>query len=395
MSIFISAIVFNIPTILLLIWSAFDIFNEFKIHDFSASFENLINKESIITETCRCKVVKSIKCPVFQNSRNLIYTKHFRERKGYPFFYPEDLRDELGMAIKLKNSWDKVPVYLRYKYLSLPKTLNMYFDNKDTSGNDFFISLKERNQKIIFISKIFLNFKKFLIDALLGEWRHPIESKWQEKYAYPPDIFERYQYHLSIELNKMIFDKTLYNPNIFVVSEDLRKLFEDYMSKKRNYSPLQLNRLLLEESFPDELRKGTYSNHVWNIVKQDFMLPGKQAHYFEIIVVQLFLLVIEPFRVGLPYNYLILAALALVILVFHASKQKPFDWFLNRYLRFIATVLAFSFCYLFYLIWVEKYYAVTGIAANLCLLFSFAILLNIVHNINCVIEDRKYKNKNV
>jgi len=399
MNIFINAIIFNIPVIILLFWSLLDIFDEFLVHNFSLAFKDIFDKENVIRERCFCNTEinrvdsRYDRCPIFKNIERLNESKHFKDKRGYPFFDPEDVRDDLGLAIELKISEKPVPKYLRNKYTSLSNLLDRYIEEEKT-WFELDQSFERKNKDINHFKRFFLDGRRYLLTCILGEWRHPLESKWQELYAYPSNISKRFQYLLAIELNKIIYDETLLDHEAFAIDETITLLFENYKKRKNSlredhpHPPLQLNRYLLESAFKEELREGVYSNHLWNIVKHEFIFTGKQTHYFEIIVVQLFLLIIEPMKNGMSNVYLTILLLIMVILIAQSFKLKPIDWFMNRYIRLLVITVAFLSSFSFYLVWVEKFYW-GNFFQTMCLIIIGLSIINLSHNIKCLIKDSK------
>jgi hypothetical protein len=226
--------------------------------------------------------------------------------------------------------------------------LDFYIDGlKDKTRAEDFL----KNRPLKFHKKYYIKLRRAWIHFVHGEWYHPEKSIKQELKAYPAEFEPRFKYCLSIKLNKILFGPCIYDEKLFKgisLSPYAQKQLDNFRSNKQKYSsnfkPLQLNRLLLEEAYPKEIKKGDYANHLWNIVKNRYILADKQAQYFEIITTQFFILGILSMRDGPSFSY----GLILLIAIFISPvliKDRVFDWFKNKNFRFIVALLFFLALY--------------------------------------------------
>lgn len=357
-----NAIIEDIPLIFLIFFTFLELSNEFMIHKYSKGIDNIDKNLDRIRELCtnmHGKAKEDEVCPVFNNIDLLKKNKNFRETTGYPFLNENSFRDVFSLAIKLRHSTDELSKYLgQNKEIAankeLAEFLEFYVDGmKDKAHLESVL----RNMPLKFHEAFCTNSRRRLIHWIYGVWYHPIKTMKQEKYAYPAKYTRRFTYLFAIKLNKILYGPCIYDAARFsgiTLSPDTETKLNDYLNNKNFYDsdpesefkPLQLNRRLLEAAYPNEITREAYTNHLWNIIKFRFILTSKQAQYFELITAQIFVIALPTLKWGLSSDNVLIVIMGLFTLP-AVFKEKPFDWFKNRYYRFIGALIIFLALYVY------------------------------------------------
>lgn len=341
-----AALIDNTPILLLTIYCFIEIFDEFKIRSYYKSIDNIHENLEKIRELCTNKnpdTELDEECPIFNHMLNLKHDRRFREKSNYPFLSEMDFLDVFSFALKLKypKDSDKFSQFLASKG-EIRNLLDYNINGlKDAAAAE--INLKNRPTN--YLREYYTKTRRSLYQFLYGEWYHPIKSSRQEAKAYPYEFVARFKYCLAIQLNKIIYGPCIYSDDLFsgiTLSPHVQKQLKLYSDNRKknshNFKPVQLNRLLLEEAYPNEIKKGEYTNHLWNIIKSRYILADKQAHFFEVIITQLFILGILSMRDG-THSSLAFLLLILVYIFPVIINENVFDWFKNKNFRFIAALL--------------------------------------------------------
>jgi len=347
-----AALIDNFPILLLTVYCFIEVFNEFQIRNYYKSIDYIYDNLERIRELCTNKspdARRDEECPIFNHILNLKHDRRFREKSNYPFLSERDFVDVFGFALKLKypNPSDKLS-----NFIASNDKIKILLDYNIDGLREAAVAERDLNNRPIkLLHKYYIKTRRALIHFIYGEWYHPLKSARQETKAYPCEFVPRFKYCLAIQLNKILYGACIYREDLFsgiTLSPYAQKQLNLFHENKNKYSSefkhIQLNRLLLEEAYPNEIRKGDYTNHLWNIIKNKYILLDKQTHFFEIITTQVFVLGILSMRTGnhssIAFFLLIIAYIFPVII-----GDNTFDWFKNKNFRFIVALLFFLIFY--------------------------------------------------
>lgn len=378
------ALIFSIPIIIIFVYSVQELFDELRFTQFHRSLDIIIKKSKTIRELCYCKTIPcgGNKCPILKDIENINKHKYVSEKYDTPYLKMEDLNNPIDLAAKLKNPKDTVSIYINDNVKEIRDVLDDYNFIKSNGKNyKLPLNIKKTNR----LQSIYLDLRRSIIIFFLGEW-HPGSnetssrtiSEMHKYHAHPGDLVKQLSYKLCVILNeKFIYGKCIYEIGKFPdLDKKLTPLDKALLETaiKSGTAPsksVQLNRIILDSNYKDEIKKNDYINYLWKIVKRDVILGNKQAYYFELAAVQFFALGLVSLKPILsvsmsgqfldlshavfPQPNLIISVCLSAIFIFAGGQLitskdvEPFGWFKNRWLRVLATTVFLAFGYWLFL----------------------------------------------
>ena len=150
------------------------------------------------------------------------------------------------------------------------------------------------------------------------------------------------------ELNKIIDDSSLLILTTTQNKASTAQLINFFKKIPyiEDFNPLQLNRLVLQEGYPDEIKKYICINPLWRLINEIYVIKSHQTQFFEAIAVQfatLYLsLQVEPKSYSSDFGLLFLVLMVIMILLIiwneKISGGPNFDWFNNKNFRILCII---------------------------------------------------------